>query len=85
VDYFPLHGESPRRSLAELKNPDRMASSSATFIEERDGNIYWVMQVKGLGVIVLRGGTSWLLKDGKIEFKGMSTFTKSEIGYSEHV
>lgn len=62
-------------------NPDHQRSSSALFIEDRGTDIVWILQVKGLGVIVMRAATSWR-GDGKMEFRGVSTFSKAEIGYA---
>lgn len=56
-------------------NPDHRRSDSALFIEDRGHDIVWVLQVKGLGVIVLRALDSR-------SFCGLSEFTKEEIGYA---
>lgn len=56
-------------------NPDHQPSHSAMYIEDRGGDIVWLLQVKGLGVIMLRALDSRT-------FVGMSEFTKAEIGYS---
>ena len=60
-------------------NPDHQRSWSALFIEEDTDGIRYTMQVKGLGVIIMRAVYE---TDGTLIFKGLSTFSKSEIGYS---
>ena len=63
-------------------NPDHQRSSSALFTEDRGQDIICVLQVRGLGAIVLRATSSWTNKDGKLRFEGISTFTKADVGYS---
>lgn len=51
------------------------------FIEDRGIDVVWVLQVKGLGVIVMRAISHWA-GDGTVEFSGVSIFNKGEIGYA---
>ena len=60
-------------------NPDHRRSTSATYIEDRGKDILWVMQVKGLGALVMRAGSD--TKTGRLDFRGVSEFSDAEIGH----
>jgi hypothetical protein len=60
-------------------NPDHRRSTSATYIEDRGKEILWVMQVKGLGAIVMRADSDKYT--GRLNFKGVSEFSDQEIGW----
>ena len=66
-------------------SPDHQRSSSAMFVEERGQDIVCVLQVRGLGAIVMRAQTDWRSTDGQLDFKGVSTFTKDEIGFTPNL
>lgn len=57
-------------------NPDHQRSWSALFIEEDTDGIRYTMQVKGLGVIIMRAAYDG---SGKLTFRGLSTFSDSQI------
>lgn len=59
-------------------NPDHRPSDSRCWIENRDDSAYEVLQVAGLGALVLRVGYD---ADGKLVDKGVSEFTDGEIGW----
>ena len=60
-------------------NPDHQRSSGAMFIEDRGVDIVWVLQVKGLGALMLRADSD--RETGRLNFKGVSEFTDREIGH----
>jgi hypothetical protein len=61
-------------------NPDHRRSTSGMFIEPDDrGNYRWVLSVRGLGALVMRAVADEAT--GKLDFKGVSTFTDAEIGH----
>ena len=57
-------------------NPDTQKSASAIFAEGHLGSIVYVLEVKQLGVIVMRASRD---ERGKLAFNGISTFTNNEI------
>lgn len=66
------------------RNPDKLRSSAGMWIEDHNGDLMWVLQVKGahgekLGAMVLRASSSYKNSDGKLEFMGVSEFTAAEI------
>lgn len=63
-------------------NPDHAPSRSAICYEALGDGVVCVLQVKGLGVLVLRATPDSSNADGKLVFAGVSEFTKGEIGYS---
>jgi hypothetical protein len=75
----PTRKRKPQ-GLTDLDNvdPDRWPSSSASFAEDRGHDVIWVLEVEGLGVIVLRAIENPEDKTKLIE-EGMSTFTDGEI------
>ena len=81
-DYFskPSYPAAPQW---DLRDPDREPSRSGMAAEDHEGMLHWVFKVKGLGVIVLRATSSYKNDDGKMAFKGMSTFTNTEVGFWE--
>lgn len=66
-------------------NPDHRPSSSAIVYEPLGRGVIGVFQVKGLGVLVLRATPNYADPEGKLKFDGLSTLTKSEIGYSPKI
>jgi hypothetical protein len=61
-------------------NPDRRRSSSGLYLVERGRDLFWLMVVRGHGVLTMRaeGDTD----TGRLKFKGVALFTKEEIGYA---
>jgi hypothetical protein len=76
VGFYP----EPPAEVPPGKNtdPDRERSTSALYVEERENDIVYVLQVKGLGAIMMRASYS---DDDQLRFNGLSTFTESEIGF----
>lgn len=68
IDYSPDH--RPSSSALEVGNTD-------------DGGVRMVLVVRGLGVIILRASSDWKDPSGRLKFNGCSTFTRTEIGFSE--
>ena len=73
----PQPGPPQWSGKIEDYNPDRCRSWSALYVEEKQGSVLWAMQVKGIGVIVMRATSD---KDGNILFNGVSIFSKEDIG-----
>ena len=69
----------PKWEMLVNYNPDHRRSTSATFIEEKGKAFLWVMQVKGLGALVMRAESDKYT--GRLDFKGVSEFTDQEIGH----
>jgi len=69
----------PKWDMTVDYNPDHRRSTSATYIEDRGKEILWVMQVRGLGAIVMRAGSDKYT--GRMDFRGVSEFTDAEIGH----
>ena len=60
-------------------NPDHYPSATPPIIEPDGASIRYCLPIRGLGVIILRGE----MTDHEVcEFKGVSIFTKADIGYS---
>lgn len=77
-DYKPAWEKDVERS------PDKQWSKSGMWIEDREGNLLWCLQVKGahgerLGAIVMRAETSYRNPTGELTFMGLSSFTFDEI------
>lgn len=64
------------------QNPDHRPSSSMLRTVDRGADIVMMIQVKGLGALCLRATSSYLNKDGKLRFEGVSLFDRFDIGYS---
>ncbi len=80
---YVAEGEPPpKRELKPAEaidyNPDHRPSSSAFFIEDKGNKVAAVLQVKGIGAVVLRAEYD---SNGLFTFYGMSIFSKAEIGY----
>ena len=56
-------------------------STSSTWVEACGEEYRWVMQVKGLGAIILRADSD--PDTGRLIFSGVSTLTNAEIGLWE--
>jgi hypothetical protein len=62
-------------------NPDHQISSSGRWVEPDDkGSFRYVLEVKGLGVLVMRGTARADDPSGRLVFEGVSIFTEQEIG-----
>lgn len=74
----------PWKPIADF-NPDCQPSHSAIHIEAVGERVLGVLQVKGLGVVVFTAlPPDFDDASGRVRFEGMlSTFTNSEIGWSE--
>jgi hypothetical protein len=82
MSYWPDQTpEKPAEKWVEYKdyNPDRQRSSSMTHVEDRGADIVWLMQVKGLGALLMRAGSD--PETGRLDFYGVSQFTDAEIGH----
>lgn len=88
--YPPHEGDRSRmglrgdeKSWGEIKdyNPDHNPSAFPIKAIERNGDVLMLIPVRGLGVICLRALDSWCTESGKLEFAGVSIFSKSDLGY----
>lgn len=63
------------KAREEDRNPDHRPSSGAIFTyEDGSGDIWYIIQVRGEGMLVFRSTGSTL-------FRGVSLLTREEIGY----
>ena len=63
------------------RHPDKLRSASRLYLEERDRSLYWLLEVRGYGALLMRASTGH--EDGKLQFDGVSIFTDEEIKF-EH-
>ncbi len=61
-------------------NPDNKRSGFKWVIEGRETDVIAMLEVKGLGALVMRA-TNSDPDTGRLDFKGLSLFTDSEIGH----
>ncbi len=61
-------------------NPDNKRSGFKWVIESRETDVIAMLEVKGLGALVMRAKESDP-ETGRLEFTGLSLFTDSEIGH----
>ena len=81
-DPEPMKKKEPEMVEAIDYNPDHRPSASPKWVEPtEDGSYRYVLVVQGLGVVVMRGISRADDPLGRLDFKGVSTFSDSEIGH----
>lgn len=77
------HKYEPKWEKTVDYNPDHRPSDSAMFIEDRGSDVVWVLQVRGLGVIIMRAPDGAYTHPFTGEGCGISVFDAAEIGFCE--
>lgn len=73
----------PKRTREErntFKAVDQMPAISELFVETKDKDLVWLLDVPGLGVLLIRTSSNTVDATGKGVNEGMASFTNAEIG-----